>query len=189
MSCKEGNENSPVVETFTFCLYYSCLLFINPHLAHSLPIWDHQSVSYWPDTGSFWQCYSTSWFWSASGTCPNMIVQQLFGLVWKSQELKRDRTHDFASNSLVLMGTQVFLIQIINEPINFKDINNFSKSNLSFPPMKIVCQWYLERVNEVIRVHKRYKYITIKRSFLWLFSHFNNRQRDQGIWYKKWNTH
>ena len=36
----------------------TCLLFIYPHLSHSLPrIWDHQAVFYWPETGSFWQCY------------------------------------------------------------------------------------------------------------------------------------
>ena len=36
----------------------TCLLFIYPHRAHSLlRIWDHQSVSYWLDKSSFWQCY------------------------------------------------------------------------------------------------------------------------------------
>ena len=33
-------------------------------------IWDHQSVSYWSDTGSLWHAICNSWFWSASRTCP-----------------------------------------------------------------------------------------------------------------------
>ena len=36
----------------------ACLLFIYPHRGPFSPrIWDHLSVSYWPDTSSFWQCY------------------------------------------------------------------------------------------------------------------------------------
>ena len=45
-------------ETSTFC----CCQYLSPiYLPHRCPfpirIWDHLSVSYWPNTGSFWQCY------------------------------------------------------------------------------------------------------------------------------------
>ena len=55
LHCRGSSENSPPRKPLHSVDANTCLLFIYPHQGPSPHlIRDHQSVSYWPNTGSFW---------------------------------------------------------------------------------------------------------------------------------------
>ena len=92
----------------------------SPHQGPFSPrIWDHQSVSYWPDTGCFWQCYwyqlilvRSILFWYN-----NSSVVWAF---WKTLNLRGiEPTPRFSPGFYTFqvsfpLGTQVFLILFIS---------------------------------------------------------------------------
>ena len=94
LSCKGGSENLQREKPSHSAGANTCLLFIYPHLAHFLPrLRDHQSVSYVPDTDSFWQCYWYQLILICFLNLPLWQFNSSLDLFENFYGLKRDRTH------------------------------------------------------------------------------------------------
>ena len=80
LPCGGGNENSSLGKPPHSYSINTCLLFIYPHQGPFPPLYrDHQSISYWPDTGSIWQCY---WYLQILILFLNVFLSNSSTVVW-----------------------------------------------------------------------------------------------------------